>query len=92
MNDYRNFIQGEAELGSESDDGDFDEETGETRPKQNGNRTKFEDSSEEEDEDDEEEAERVSTALAPSYTRVQNNEAYWSLDTRRIYCRRRGRA
>ena len=59
MSDLQAFISGEAELGSESDDGDFDEETGENRRKQNGARHGFEDSSEEEEEDDEEEAQRV---------------------------------
>ncbi|KAI4150637.1 MAG: hypothetical protein LQ340_003969, partial [Diploschistes diacapsis] len=59
MSHLREFIQGEAELGTESDDEDFDEDTGESRPKKNGTRRNFEDSSEEEEEDDEEEAERI---------------------------------
>lgn len=63
MSHLREFIQGEAELGTESDDEDFDEDTGESRPKKNGTRRNFEDSSEEEEEDDEEEAERVGKTL-----------------------------
>ena len=59
MSDLRDFIHGEAELGSESDDEDFDDEVGETRTKQNGVRRNFEDSSEEDEDDDEEEAEKV---------------------------------
>ena len=63
------FIHGQADLGSESDDEDFDEATGEARPRQaNGvNGRHFEDSSEEdEDDDDEEEAERVMSRSTPA--------------------------
>ena len=59
MSNLRDFIQGEAELGTESDDDDFDEETGESKPKRNGPRRDFEDSSEEDEDEDEEEAAKV---------------------------------
>ena len=49
------FFDNQAELGSESDDEDFDEETGETRAKKLNGRI---DDSSEEEEDDDEEAER----------------------------------
>ena len=67
MSNIRELIIGEAELGDSSDDEDFNEETGEARPKQNGNRGKFEDSSEEEEDEDEEEAERVCKPPTKSY-------------------------
>ena len=60
----QNLIQTEADLGSESDDEDFDEETGEVRHKTNGTGNHFDDSSEEEEEDDEEEERAVSIASA----------------------------
>jgi transcription elongation factor SPT6 len=50
-----------AELGSEEDDEDFDEETGEVRKRSNGIKGGLDDSSEEDDDDDEEEAAAVST-------------------------------
>lgn len=71
MSNLRDFVQGEAELGSESEDEDFDEKTGETRSKPNGARRNFEDSSEEEEEDDEEEEQRVK--MLTLYTRVSCN-------------------
>ena len=67
MSNIGDLILGEAELGDSSDDGDFNEGTGEARPKQNGNRGKFEDSSEEDEDEDEEEAERVCRPLARKY-------------------------
>ena len=70
MSHIRDLISGEAELGSESDDEDFNEETGEVRPKQNGNRGKFEDSSEEDEDEDEEEARRVSEKLQVCLARM----------------------
>ena len=62
MSNIGDLILGEAELGDSSDDGDFNEGTGEARPKQNGNRGKFED-----EDEDEEEAERVCRPLARRY-------------------------
>ena len=59
----KNLISTEAELGSESDDEDFDEETGEAKRRTNGKGQDFNDSSEEEEEDDEEEARAVSLIL-----------------------------
>lgn len=55
----RDFISGEAELGSDSDDNDYDQETGEKVERSRRHRKDFDDSSEEE-EDDEEEAKKVS--------------------------------
>ena len=59
MSNLGDFISGEAELGTESEDGDFDEGTAKTRRKTNGAQRGFDDSSEEDEEDDEEEAARV---------------------------------
>ena len=56
------LISGEAELGDESDDESFDEQTGESRQRTNGVNGKgnqFQDSSEEEEDDDDEEAARA---------------------------------
>ena len=56
------LVSAEAELGGESDDESFDEETGESRQKTNGVNGKgnhFDDSSEEEDDDDDEEEARA---------------------------------
>ena len=50
-----------AELGSEEDDEDFDEEIGEVRKRPNGINGGLDDSSEEDDDDDEEEAAAVSS-------------------------------
>ena len=57
----RDFISGEAELGSDSDDNDYDQDqdNGERVERSKGNRKDYDDSSEEED-DDEEEAKKVS--------------------------------
>ena len=66
MSALRDLIQGEAELGSESDDESFDEETGEVRAKRsgaNGVNGHLDDSSEEDDDDDDEEAARAVSAL-----------------------------
>ena len=63
MVSLEDLIQGEAELGDESDDESFDEETGETRRKSNGTKRRngdLDDSSEEESDDDEEAARAVS--------------------------------
>ena len=60
----RNLVNTEAELGSESDDEDFNEETGQVKRKANGTDRHFNDSSEEEEEDDEEEARAVSPAMS----------------------------
>lgn len=59
----RDFISGEAELGSESDDNDYDEETGDPINKSRKQRQDFDDSSEEEDDDDEEEEQKVGFVL-----------------------------
>jgi transcription elongation factor SPT6 len=61
--DLRALIHGEAEVGSESEDEDFDEDTGESRKKHRGEPRDFDDSSEEDEEDDEEEAARVGSIL-----------------------------
>jgi len=64
------LIQGEAELGDESDDESFDEDTGEARRKSNGAKRRngnLDDSSEEESDDDEEAARAVS-AMCPVNT------------------------
>jgi transcription elongation factor SPT6 len=50
----RDFFDNVADVGSDEDDEDFDEETGEARPKKTNGATGVEDSSEEEDEDDDE--------------------------------------
>ncbi|MCJ1307676.1 Transcription elongation factor spt6 [Agyrium rufum] len=55
----RDLIAGEAELGSESDDESYDEDTGEARRKTNGTNGHLDDSSEEEEDDDDEEAARA---------------------------------
>ena len=60
----RDFISGEAELGSESDDNDFDEETGDPVDRPRKQRQNFDDSSEEEEDDDEEEEQKVGFALS----------------------------
>jgi hypothetical protein len=57
------LIQGEAELGDESEDESFDEDTGEAKRKSNGAKRRngnLDDSSEEESDDDEEAARAVS--------------------------------
>ena len=62
MSALRDLIQGEAELGSGSEDESFDEETGEVRVKRNGVNGvngHLDDSSEEDDDDDDEEAARA---------------------------------
>jgi transcription elongation factor SPT6 len=51
------YIEREASLDPDEDEEEFDEETGEARPKANGKH--FDDSSEEEDDDDDEEAARI---------------------------------
>ncbi|KAI9657626.1 MAG: Transcription elongation factor spt6 [Bathelium mastoideum] len=53
-----NLLDVAAELGSEEEDEDFDDEAGETRGKPNGTNGAIDDSSEEEDDDDDEEAAR----------------------------------
>jgi transcription elongation factor SPT6 len=50
----RDFFDNVADVGSDEDDEDFDEETGEPRPKKTNGAIGAEDSSEEEDEDDDE--------------------------------------
>lgn len=50
----RDFFDTAAELGSEEEDEDFDEESGPVRPKKTNGTNGIEDSSEEEDEDDDE--------------------------------------
>ena len=62
-----------AELGSEGDDEDFDEETGEVRKRSNGINGGLDDSSEEDDDDDEEEAAAVS-----SWTPTLQGTICWS--------------
>ena len=54
------LIDNIAELGSEEEDDDYDEEIGETRPKKANGANGIEDSSEEEEEDDEEKLRAVS--------------------------------
>ena len=57
------FLDDTAELGSEEEDGDFDEENDDRQDrsrKQNGANRNIEDSSEEDDDDDEEEIRKVS--------------------------------
>jgi transcription elongation factor SPT6 len=49
-----NFFDTAADVGSEEEDEDFDEETGEVRPKKINGTNGIDDSSEEEDEDDDE--------------------------------------
>ena len=75
MSGLYDLIQGEAELGDESDDESFDEETGEIRRKSNGvngrNGT-LDDSSEEESDDDEEAARAVSYILSNIYEKLHN--------------------
>ncbi|KAH7412051.1 SH2 domain-containing protein [Phaeosphaeria sp. MPI-PUGE-AT-0046c] len=50
----RDFFDQVADVGSEEDEEDYDEETGETRPKKTNGTNGIDDSSEEEDEDDDE--------------------------------------
>jgi|TARA_R110002003_G_scaffold117_22_gene10462 transcription elongation factor SPT6 len=59
----RDFFDTAAELGSEEEDEDFDEETGETRPKKTNGINGIDDSSEEEDEDDDELLAQASISL-----------------------------
>ena len=97
MSGLYDLIQGEAELGDESDDESFDEETGELRKKLNGARRRNEnldDSSEEESDDDEEAARAVSSSLSYTYNgrSIANQSAANNLDTRRLHCRGRRRA
>jgi transcription elongation factor SPT6 len=56
----RDFFDTAAELGSEEDDEDFDDENGPVRPKKINGANGIEDSSEEEDEDDDELLAKVS--------------------------------
>ena len=69
------LIQGEAEMGDESDDESFDEETGDVRRKSNGAKRQngnLDDSSEEESDDDEEAARAVSD-MCPTPSRKVSN-------------------
>ena len=66
MSGLRDLIHGEAEVGSESEDEDVDDEMGESRPKKGGTNGHHDDSSDEDEEDDEEEAEAVSYVLPMS--------------------------
>jgi hypothetical protein len=50
----RDFFDNIADVGSEEDDEDFDDETGQVRPKKSNGTNGVDDSSEEEDDDDEE--------------------------------------
>jgi hypothetical protein len=50
----RDFFDNIADVGSEEDEEDFDDETGEVRPKKTNGANGIDDSSEEEDEDDDE--------------------------------------
>lgn len=56
-----------AELGSESDDGDYDGENGEQKQRNGNGVPGVDDSSEEEDDDDDEEAARAVSACARAY-------------------------
>ena len=65
----RDLISGEADIGTESDDESFDEDTGEPKSKRkangtNGKSAHYDDSSEEEDDDDEEAVRAVGLATA----------------------------
>ena len=82
--DISNFIHGQAELG-DSDEEDYDEETGEVRRKANGVNGHFEDSSEEDEDDDEEEAEAVSVAFGHA---LLAQHALTASDPQRLYRRR----
>jgi transcription elongation factor SPT6 len=55
----RDLIEGEVEVDDEENDDSFDEETGEVRPRKQGQNGHIDDSSEEEDDDDDEEAARA---------------------------------
>jgi transcription elongation factor SPT6 len=55
----RDLIEGEVEVDDEENDESFDEETGEVRPRKQGQNGQIDDSSEEEDDDDDEEAARA---------------------------------
>lgn len=76
MSNLRDFISGEAELGTESEDGDFDDGAAQTRRKTNGAQRKFDDSSEEDEEDDEEEEARVCQSDF-----IGLNACYWTMLT-----------
>jgi transcription elongation factor SPT6 len=79
------FLDDTAELGSEEEDGDFDEENEgrEGRPrKENGANRNMEDSSEEDDDDDEEEIRKVSH---PKTKLVQFELTQYLLGPRRIH-------
>ena len=61
-NNMNTLVQDEADVGGESDEESFDEDTGESRKRTNGTNGKgahFDDSSEEESDDDDEEAQRA---------------------------------
>lgn len=70
MSGIRDLVHGEAELGSESEDEDFDEEMVESKRKKSGTNGRYDDSSDEDDEDDEEEAQAVSCCLSISRTQA----------------------
>ena len=55
----RELIEGEVEVDDEENDDSFDEDTGEVRPRKQGQNGHIDDSSEEEDDDDDEEAARA---------------------------------
>ncbi len=65
MSVLRDLIMNEAELGSDDEDEDFDEETGKSNKKSKGTSGRIDDSSEEESEDDEEEERAVSALHKP---------------------------
>lgn len=60
-----NLFDIDAELGSEEEDEDYDEETGEVRTKTRRTDGQVDDSSEEEEEDDEDEARKVGIVAQP---------------------------
>lgn len=60
-----NLLDVSAELGSEEEDEDFDDETGEARHRPNGTNGAVDDSSEEDEDEDDEEAARAVSLLDP---------------------------
>lgn len=83
-----NLFDLDAELGSEKEDGDFDEENGEQQPKKRPQNGAMDDSSEEEDDDEDEEAARqVRCTQSPCCRHKLTPRA--NTDPRRFHRRRR---
>ena len=68
-----NLLDVAAELGTDEEDEDFDEETGEVRTQTNGTNGAIDDSSEEDEDDDDEEAARAVSLLASFVDRPYTN-------------------